>query len=419
MVIEKGFSQRLDDKLTLKIASTKEEFNKILELNIKVHGDIIKSYIERIFLGHPNNNEIFWLYIEDKKQEKAVSALTLCPLAWRMGNQNISVCEMAFVGTLKEYRSQGLIQKLNILYEELMKEKKFLFSVIRGIPYYYRRFGYEYVLPLDERILLPCQKVPKDELANLSIRKAEKKDIDFISIHYNEFYKKYYITNKFDEASFVFKFMNEKYDDNKRSCFIIEENNEPTSYFTFGKSYDGKGYQINVSSANQELMIKIIQFVSKYYQENEEIHFYVRHDSMFGQFLIKIGGEKNFIYGWQVKVLDFNLLFKTLKPILERRLKNTIYEGMSRKIVISNYKINIVLKFINGLITNIQLDDGYPLEDRADVQIPSMALLKLLLGDNSIEEINFIIKDAMVKRESLSIINVLFPKKKSLPDSYY
>ena len=234
MVIKKGYSRKLDSKLTLKIASSKEEFDKILKLNIEVHGDIIKSYIERIFFEHPNKNEIFWLYIEDNETKKAVSALTLCPLEWKIGNQSIRVCEMAFVGTLKEYRGQGLIQKLNMKYEELMIGKKFLISVIRGIPYYYRRFGYEFVFPLDERILLPYQKVPKDEFSHLIIRKGRKNDIEFISSHYIESYNDFYITNKFDEASFIFKFMNEEHNDNKRSCFIIEEKNEPTCYFTFG-----------------------------------------------------------------------------------------------------------------------------------------------------------------------------------------
>jgi hypothetical protein len=46
-------------------------------------------------------------------------------------------------------------------------------------------------------------------------------------------------------------------------------------------------------------------------------------------------------------------------------------------------------------------------------------LFKLILGDRSFEEINYIIKDAKIKHESREIINVLFPKENSYPDTYY
>ena len=58
----------------------------ILELNITVHGESTKKYIEGIFLEHPRREEVLWLYIEENNTGKIVSGLTLSPLDWKIGD---------------------------------------------------------------------------------------------------------------------------------------------------------------------------------------------------------------------------------------------------------------------------------------------------------------------------------------------
>ena len=113
------------------------------------------------------------------------------------------------------------------------------------------------------------------------------------------------------------------------------------------------------------------------------------------------------------------LFFQSIKPILEKRVKDSIYQGISRNIIISNYSENIELTFVNGKIANIRQYKGYPNEQECDLRIPGSLLFKLLLSDKSIEEINYIIDDAIVKPASKILIEVLFPKKVSYPDTYY
>ena len=62
----KGFSRQLNDQFTIKIATNnKDDFEKILELNIKVHGESVKNYFSQIFWDHPRKDQILWFYIED------------------------------------------------------------------------------------------------------------------------------------------------------------------------------------------------------------------------------------------------------------------------------------------------------------------------------------------------------------------
>ena len=65
------------------------------------------------------------------------------------------------------------------------------------------------------------------------------------------------------------------------------------------------------------------------------------------------------------------------------------------------------------------MEKGYPKELSCDLKLPGSILFKLILGDRSFKEIKHIMKDAKVKYESREIVDVLFPKENSYPDTYY
>ena len=425
MKIIQGYSQKIDDQFTLRVATggidNKKVLSRILDLNITVHGEEIKEYIEGIFLEHPRREEVLWLYIEANDTRIIVSGLALSPLEWNIGNLTIPICEMGFVSTLEAYRGRGYMVKLNEIFEKVMTERQYLFSVIRGIPYYYRRFGYEYVFPLDDRIALSSNNIPDKEYGNLTIRKANHQDLNPIKKLYDNFHKQYYISNKFDRDGFLFTFFKENYNDNRSSTYIIEDANQPITYFSIGMSHDNVAFTINVPHLTYQQMIKILQFVKNIPENknNSDMQLHISHDSEIGRFIFNLGGRPLTRYGWQLKIPNLELFFESIKPILEERIKNSIYKDFSREIIISNYRDTIELNFINGTITKITLFKGYYDPEKCDLCIPGSLLFKLLLSDKTMEEINYLIDDAIVKPSSKLLIDVMFPKKVSYPDTYF
>ena len=423
MGLEKGYQRNINQKFSIHIAGNnkKEEFQEILELNVNVHGGSVGDYIKHIFLNHPRKEEVLFLYIRDSNSNKIVSCISLMPLEWRFGSITIPVCEMGFVGTLEKYRGKELIVELNRLYESIMAEKGYIISVIRGIPYYYRKLGYEFAIPLDHRMFLSPSKIPLDDLGFLKIRKANLEDIDFIVKKYNQYYGDFFISNKFDKDCYISKFFNDKYNDFKASTYIIEKGGKSIVYFTFGKSYDDKGYDIKTPNINRECGIIILQFTKEiaHIETPDQVDLAVREDTDLAELIDELGGTTYDTYGWQVKVPNLKLYLETIKPVLEDRIHNSNFQGVTQDIRISNYKIVLILSFNNGQISSIKMEKGYPKEESCDLQIPGALLFKLILGDRSFEEINYIIKDAKIKHESREIINVLFPKENSYPDTYY
>lgn len=117
--------------------------------------------------------------------------------------------------------------------------------------------------------------------------------------------------------------------------------------------------------------------------------------------------------------IDVFSSFIAFKPLFEKRIENSELKGLSRTVIISNFSENNILKFNNGKITDIENIKGYPEINACDVCIPKNFLIKLLLGDRTTDEINHIVQDAFVNPESKNLIETLFPKKISLPDSDY
>ena len=418
-MIEKGFFTKLDEQFSLRISTdSNEDFIKILELNVAVHGEEIKEYIKRIYKEHPKKKDILWFYIEDNSTGQIISLLTLMPLEWRFEGVLLPVCEMGFVGTLKEYRGKGLIGKLNEFYERVMMERGYLLSCLRGIPYYYRRFGYEFVLSLDERFSLSPNQIPSMELSHIDIRKASRKDIGYIENQYNSNSNSFLISNSFDTESFYFKFMNESFDDNKLSAYIIEENGKPEGYFLIGMSFDNEVYTIITPQLSPPQMIKLLQHLNEYPKKEKDLILNVAEFSGFGKFLFSIGKLQS-NYGWQIKIPNLKRFFESIKDILENRVKKSKFNDLSKTVIISDYKQSIELIFVKGKIEAIKIESGYPDVEKCDVRIPGAMLLKLLLGDRTVDEINYIVKDARINPSSKKLIEILFPKVNSIPDTYY
>ena len=423
MEIKKGFSTKIDERFSLHIAENDDtqEFQQILELNVKVHGEPVREYLRRIYLAHPKGYDIYFFYVKNDEIDLIVSGLVLMPLEWSIGGNTFSVCEMGFVGTLEEYRGKGFIRKLNEIYEKVMTERGILMSVIRGIPYYYRKLNYGFAIPLDNRILLSTSKIPTTNLDHLRIRKATYKDIEFIETLYNKYYKNFFIYNKFNKEEFLFRFFNDEFNEFKLTTNIIEVDGKSEAFFSLGMSYDNTAYTIVVSHLSYEQMIKVLQYVKKIniFPKDNDIDFHVYEYTEFGKKIIALGGNHYQDYCWQVRIPDLKKFLEKIKVILENRIAESDFKGLNYDLIISTYEEEFLISFKDGIIIAIDMKRGYPDEKLCDLRIPDSFLYKLLLGDKSFDEIQYIIKNSMVKKESKKLIDILFPKQILLPDTYY
>jgi predicted N-acetyltransferase YhbS len=112
------------------------------------------------------------IFVEDAATGEIISSLLLLPWTLSYGGVSLPVGEMGMVGTLESHRGQGLVRAQTAYFMQRLVERGCLLSLIQGIPYFYRQFGYEYAMPLEGGLRLSGRELPAPPEAAFTFRPA-------------------------------------------------------------------------------------------------------------------------------------------------------------------------------------------------------------------------------------------------------
>jgi predicted N-acetyltransferase YhbS len=184
-----------------------------------------------------------------KHKNRIVACLNLIPEKWCIGEIPLKVAEMGCVGTLPEFRHRGLIRMLVKEFHKRVATHGYDLSVIEGIPYFYRQFGYEYAIPLDEEITIRLDQIPDYELKQV-IRPFTERDIPKAMQLLKQAQQKFYVHSVRDKQ--IWKMQHETgmaSSPNKFEGYAVEEKGErarPEYLGTLESPYNGERLQSQV-----------------------------------------------------------------------------------------------------------------------------------------------------------------------------
>ena len=154
---------KLPDGYEFGVVHTDEELEELISFNSNIHdkedGEELRRQIETL----PGFSRELNFYIRDIDKDIVVSSLNAIPSMWAYEGIPLRNLELGFVGTLKEYRRKGLVRALYEHFDELLQVGEYDISTIQGIPYYYRQFGYDFVLPMDRTLWMTVDQLPTIE----------------------------------------------------------------------------------------------------------------------------------------------------------------------------------------------------------------------------------------------------------------
>jgi GNAT superfamily N-acetyltransferase len=128
--------------------------------------------------------------IEDTSKEgnPVVACTCLWKHTWTYEGIPFSVGRPEMVATDPAYRNRGLIRALFEMVHQRSEAEGDLVQAITGIAYFYRQFGYEYALELEDRRAIPIALIPRakeGESEPFTLREATGEDIPEIAALYN------------------------------------------------------------------------------------------------------------------------------------------------------------------------------------------------------------------------------------------
>lgn len=179
--------------------STAEDSERITNLYGMVHRNATEDppnitamrVIRRLMHGdHPFMGPHDFAVIEDTGREgnPVVACTCLWKHTWMYEGIPFSVGRPEMVASDAAYRHRGLVRTLFEMVHERSEAQGDLVQAITGISYFYRQFGYEYALELEDRRTIPLALIPKAREGApepFILREATAADIPAIVALYN------------------------------------------------------------------------------------------------------------------------------------------------------------------------------------------------------------------------------------------
>jgi predicted acetyltransferase len=353
-----------------------------------------------------------------KHRNKIVSGLNLIPSIWSIGGVQLKVAELACVATLPEYRHQGLQRRLMNKYHDRLSKQGYDLSAIEGIPYYYRQFGYEYAIPLDEQIRIKLDQIPDSPIKH-KIRPFKTGDIPKAMQLLGQSQRKFYIHTIRAKDIWKMQQETEMVAEYKFEAYVVEEKGVEIAYLRLNENQPEKTLMLReVTDVDQATAQSILGFLKDIGKKRglETLVATISGFEPFTEHMVAIGGVKQPPYAWQMRVTDYAKLFQKIKPLLDKRLASSTYRHITEKISFNFYRYTVQLTIQDGAITGAQRLETN--EDRT-IRANPMVFTQLLLGYRSREELQAIYPDFIVRPSRRNLIDVLFPKMPSYIHTEY
>ncbi|MET8266300.1 GNAT family N-acetyltransferase [Micromonospora arida] len=144
----------------------------------------IAAWVEDLLDGHPSVVPDDFLVAEDSATGCPVASLVGLRQHWSLAGVRLPVAQVELVGTAPEHRGNRLTERLFAALHQQYAADGVPVQVIEGIPYFYRRLGYDYSLANDGAPTVPIAAllaIEHDRSTHRTVRPATVADADALA----------------------------------------------------------------------------------------------------------------------------------------------------------------------------------------------------------------------------------------------
>jgi hypothetical protein len=419
---EAPYERSLGGGLVMRSPRDAEDVERLASFNGHIHGPGVAAMTRALLRDHPSMRSDYWLFVEDAREHRVVSAMSMLPWVLRYEEIALRAGEMGIVGTLEAYRGRGLIRLLNERFTELLRESTFDLSHIQGIPFFYRQFGYEYAIPLEvdwriEPHLIPERGPAGDEYR---LRQATMDDVPALMRLYEQATCQLGISAARDEAIWRYLLGPSMSTEMAAETFLaLDPAGRQVGYMRVARHGFGTG--LNVGETSQltwDTALAMLRHLKLLATERGKP--YIRLNLPDDNPLVRVarcyGAHSAGAYAWQIRLLDVPALLTKVAPVLERRLAASALGGFSSSLRLDLYRHVFDLHFEAGRLAAVRP----PVSGAAGVvRLPPGLLAPLLLGYRSLSELTQAYHDVSAGGLAPALVDVLFPRMPSFLYSIY
>lgn len=376
--------------------------------------------------------------IEDTSREGNPVVATTCLWrhSWTYEGISFGVGRPEMVATDEAYRHRGLVRALFEMVHARSEAEGDLVQAITGIRYFYRQFGYEYALELDERhtTLLPLiPRAKEGEAEPFMLREATIEDIPDIAALYNRRRGNSIVSESISHQQWLYEIetwrAHPEFPHFLTIHMIVDAAGQTAGFVgPLAKRWDraleimllefapGVNIQAAISPVLRALhayglTVNVSRPDSPPLSELS-FHLGTTHPvyEVLGDNLARATEPP---YAWYIRVKDLPAFLMHLAPAFEQRLATSPFAGYTGEIRLDFYRGGLRMVFEQGRLTGAE-DWRAPLyNSHASGGFPPLVFLQVLLGHRSVQALQQVFPDVWVTDEARPVLKALFPTRPS------
>jgi hypothetical protein len=373
-------------------------------------------------LPHPTFRPELFSIVEDTATGEIVSGTCLIPQTWRYGDIPFAVGRPELVGVREEYRGRGLMRRHLDVVHRRSDEMGHLAQAITGVPWLYRRFGYEMAVALGGGRRCPIGAVPdlKDgEREQFTFRPAAGADAGFLAATYGAAMERYPVSTLLDEG--VWRYLVEgRSPDNvhRRPVEVIERSGEPVGMVVRApRGWEGALWVtvceliegVSWGEAGPAVLRRLRALASEMEERPWALRFSAADHPLYAaapHLLSSVGPG----YAWYIRVPDLVGFLGHVTPVLEARLAAGPFRGHTGRVQLNLYTSGISFQVSGGALEVGEWTPGH-VED-GDVAVPDPLFLRMVFGSSSFEELQRVMPDCVPwTPAAVPLLEAMFPKR--------
>jgi hypothetical protein len=349
------------------------------------------------------------IFVEDAATGEVVSSLVLLPWTLLYGGVPLPVGEMGMVGTLESHRGQGLVRIQTAYFMQRLRARGCLLSLIQGIPYFYRQFGYEYAMPLEGGLRLSGRELSTPLEAAFTFRQATRDDLPALLRLYDAAAQDLAVHTARDETLWSYLLAEPAGSALRCENWLVEDaTGEAAGYFRLPDFHFDEELAVNeVSRLSGNAALATLYWLKQTATERGKpgIRLNLPAGCTLMQAARSLGAHDLGTYAWQVHVPDLAALLRAIGPVLEQRLAASPFAGLSRELQICFYRDSVTLRFAAGRLATVAATG--PAEGA--INFPPLTFTPLLFGHRTVEQMRLAYPDISVQGSERLLFETLFP----------
>ena len=361
--------------------------------------------------------------------------------AWSFAGIPFGVTRAEMVATEPSYRRRGLVRALFEMVHARGAAEGHLLSAITGIPYFYRQFGYEYVLDLEGSRTAFFPLIPNADAGQAeacSLRPATLADVDRLKAMYDASRGASLVWHEAPPEHWRSEIR--MWDDPRVREVDVRLHGADSRYWVIETPDGGVAGSIRIASRRRgralhvdELVFApgadVVSIAPALMRALREVGMRtppVRDDAGdCGEIELALGASHPLYdllgddvapkrvppYAWLIRVPDLPAFLRHARPALEARLEQSVLAHSSGSLDIDLYRDGVRLVIERGRLVAVEpWRAPVPEDESTAMGCPPLTFLQLLLGYRSLDELTAMFPDVWVRPQRRLLVDTLFPK---------